>query len=1331
MPFDNGLACWGLGSNGTGGWYNFSTNGIGDTLALGLINQPHDEYMISPSFTVTDGQSDGFSIYANGFGTAEDYEILLHINENEFTGDLEFSDFSELLVQVTTDVAGTYELTNVDLSDYEGQRVNIAIHGVGTAGYLLFDNATIGASSASSTTVEITECDSYEWDGDVYDVSGVYSNTYLGDNGWDSIATLDLTINNSFDSIANETACDSFEWNGETYSSTGNYDFASTTVEGCDSTITLALTVNNSSGNNEELTACLTYDWYGSTYTSSGTYYAEGVNSAGCILYDTLVLTISSDATTTTETVCDSYDWNGTTYTSSTTETFSGACGDDVLNLTVNYSSSSSESLQACESYDWVDGNTYITSGTYTFVTENTAGCDSTMTLELEIGGPDEVDAELTVCDSLVWNGMTYYESGEYTDTLLNMYGCDSVVNVDLTVNSSSNEVVSVVECEADSYEWDGQTYTASGEYTNTYSAANGCDSVVTLSLTFNDPYAGAFVESLDDTRANFAAPTTLPACWEIDNTGLSTWTNSINGITVLRANNFPSGPSSGLNGEGNYLYVQTYNFDAGAYAAHQDSTIVNTTDLDLSSMTDPELNFYYQMNGDHMGHLSVWVNDDNGSTEIFNESGNQGEMWSEESISLGEYSGTISFSILSILDTTGTGLTALSEMAIDNFEVREAPSCYDPYSLSVDGIDGSEATVSWMTNESITSWNYVSGETGFDPLSASATTIDASTVTLTGLEYATQYEFYVQSDCGTDWVGPLVINVPYPADYGCPHTVNMVDDYGDGWNGGSIDVLVNGSIVIAGGTIDDGAELSVEFGAEDGDEITVNNFVPGSWVGEIGFNITDGSGAVIFEVAIGELTDDSQIDTTLAGFCPENDIAVLAGLVPSGCDLTSSENIEIWITNIGVASETGFTVSYAVNGGTPVSETVSESVEPGDTLTHVFAAVADMTAAGDYEVELSCSLSSDINTSNDSLVVMGMNTISPSDPTTMGDTSCVGSTASLMATSEEYVVWYDAEGNVVGTGGNLMAMDSVTSSYYAEAVVADGYTDDFESYSAGDFIAESNTEEWATWPGGTLGGQYDAPVSDDQAASGSNSLHLDNAEPNVPDPVMIFGGQTWNSGTFEFSMNMYVATSAYFNLQGSANIGTVWAMQVTFDDQGAYDFEGGALTGSYPGTGQWFNITLKCNDLTTSTWELFIDGESQGSATLPNGSSVGGCNFYAADGNDYYVDDISWTAASADACRSGLVEVVSTVEECLGINGIVSETIEVYPNPNNGEFMVSNTSEIITITITDVQGKTVHSMNNLNIDKVNIDMTDLEKGMYLINIETGNGTVTKPVMLK
>ena len=86
----------------------------------------------------------------------------------------------------------------------------------------------------------------------------------------------------------------------------------------------------------------------------------------------------------------------------------------------------------------------------------------------------------------------------------------------------------------------------------------------------------------------------------------------------------------------------------------------------------------------------------------------------------------------------------------------------------------------------------------------------------------------------------------------------------------------------------------------------------------------------------------------------------------------------------------------------------------------------------------------------------------------------------------------------------------------------------------------------WATWPGGTGNELYDAIISSTQAASGSNSLHLDNAASNVPDPVLPFG-QTYSSGSFEFSTNMYVETSAYFNLQGSANIGTVWAMEMTF----------------------------------------------------------------------------------------------------------------------------------------------------------------------------------------
>ena len=63
-------------------------------------------------------------------------------------------------------------------------------------------------------------------------------------NGCDSTVTLDLTINYSSSSTVTVTACDSFDWDGVTYDSTGTYTNVYTDVNGCDSTVTLDLTIN-------------------------------------------------------------------------------------------------------------------------------------------------------------------------------------------------------------------------------------------------------------------------------------------------------------------------------------------------------------------------------------------------------------------------------------------------------------------------------------------------------------------------------------------------------------------------------------------------------------------------------------------------------------------------------------------------------------------------------------------------------------------------------------------------------------------------------------------------------------------------------------------------------------------------------------------------------------------------------------------------------------------------------------------------------------------------------------------------------------------------------
>ena len=90
---------------------------------------------------------------------------------------------------------------------------------------------------------------------------------------------------------------------------------------------------------------------------------------------------------------------------------------------------------------------------------------------------------EATACDSYTWNGSTYTASGEYVQTFTGANGCDSVVTLDLTINYSATsdfEVSTTDSC----YEWNNVNYCESGDYTQTLQTTAGCDSVVTLHLT-------------------------------------------------------------------------------------------------------------------------------------------------------------------------------------------------------------------------------------------------------------------------------------------------------------------------------------------------------------------------------------------------------------------------------------------------------------------------------------------------------------------------------------------------------------------------------------------------------------------------------------------------------------------------------------------------------------------------------------------------------------------------------------------------------------------------------------------------------------------------------
>src|SRR5690554_753231 len=84
------------------------------------------------------------------------------------------------------------------------------------------------------------------------------------------------------------------------------------------------------------------------------------------------------------------------------------------------------------------------------------------------------------------------------------------------------------------------------------------------------------------------------------------------------------------------------------------------------------------------------------------------------------------------------------------------------PTGLAASNITSSSVDLVWVIGNAETNWNIKYGIPGFDPLSAG--TLDAATDnsshTLSGLDGATDYDVWVQADCGVDgqsaWAGPF-----------------------------------------------------------------------------------------------------------------------------------------------------------------------------------------------------------------------------------------------------------------------------------------------------------------------------------------------------------------------------------------------------------------------------------------------------------------------------------------------------------------------------------------------------------------------------------------------
>lgn len=262
---------------------------------------------------------------------------------------------------------------------------------------------------------------------------------------------------------------------------------------------------------------------YGRYFDTEGDYTFTAVNTtSGCV--DSIILHVqpSLDGVTYTyeyfdEELCQGlvYDYYGDTYTSSVVIRDSMWMSNDECTIfvttvtfippTPHYDTISIKSTALPYNYH---GKKITEFGTHDITIHEEDECDERYVLTLV----HDIDTLYQTVDTALCQGTAYEHNGiSYTQPVSLVdkvwQDADTYVITTTHVHFKQPVEVSITKEECDSYTWNDSTYTTSGTYTYTTTAANGCDSVVTLHLTILAP-----AETQRDTI--YVCASDLPYVW-------------------------------------------------------------------------------------------------------------------------------------------------------------------------------------------------------------------------------------------------------------------------------------------------------------------------------------------------------------------------------------------------------------------------------------------------------------------------------------------------------------------------------------------------------------------------------------------------------------------------------------------------------------------------------------------------------------------------------------------------------------------------------------------------------------------------------------------------
>jgi len=438
------------------------------------------------------------------------------------------------------------------------------------------------------------------------------------------------------------------------------------------------------------------------------------------------------------------------------------------------------------------------------------------------------------------------------------------------------------------------------------------------------------------------------------------------------------------------------------------------------------------------------------------------------------------------------------------------------------------------------------------------------------------------------------------------------------------------------------------------------------------------------------------------------NDVGVIGINNPvSGAVLSATENIELQIMNLGLNPQTGFDVSYSVNGGAVVTETVSATIDPGATYNYAFTATEDFSVAGVYDIAANTSLTGDEDASNDNFTteVLLLNWLP--EKRVVGEEGtgtwcgwCVRGHVFMEQMADDYP---DTWIGIAVHDGDIMTISE--------------YDTDYGTY--GTAIATATGATFG-YPSGFVDREY--KLYDPMDFEGAYLGHIT----EIPLAAISVENVTWNSGTREIT---YDVTSHFACDIPTANyrLNSVIIENNVTGPSPDYDQENYYSGGTYGPMGGYESLAA-----TVPASQMVYQNVAR--AILAGWEGTAGSVPSVVAEDDYFTESYSYTLP-ADYDENEIVLIGMIIDQTTGAimnantgslpvsvgENFVTELM-VYPNPSNGIVYVRN-AENADIIVTNILGDVVASFSNIN-SNVALNLNNQAQGTYIVKI-TDNGKVT------